>query len=296
MPCGAAPGIREDGCGRAILSQGRRRVSLVGLLLALLATLAVTTAHGAGLPPDMGRILERGELTVALHRDDAPPFFATGAGGELDGLDVALARSIAASLGVKVRFLREGATYDQVVDTVARGEADVAISLISRTLPRAQRVRFTVPYATLRQALLLNRLRTVALYLGSDPMPGLNQPGVRVGAVAGSAYLGFAREAFPSAEVVACESWEEAVADLIDGRLHALLYDEIEVRRWQQEHPEASLYVRATILETRKDYIAMVVNWRDTHWLAWLDLYLATAAETGALERLRQRYLKDESR
>jgi ABC-type amino acid transport substrate-binding protein len=271
-------------------------MSFVGPLLALLAVLATPlAARGADLPPDMGRILTSGELRVALHRDDAPPFFATAAGGQLDGLDIALARDIAANLGVGVRFLRQGATYDEVVDTVARGEADVAISVISRTLSRARRVRFTAPYATLCQALLLNRLHTAPLHLEADPVAGLSQAGVRVGAVAGSAYLGFAREAFPKAEVVACGTWEEAVADLVDGRLHALLYDEIEVRRWQKAHPEASLYVRATILQARKDYIAMVVNWRDTHLLAWLDLYLQTGAETGALDRLRQRYLKDDS-
>jgi ABC-type amino acid transport substrate-binding protein len=265
-------------------------------LLAVLGALVLAPAARADdLPPDMARILGRGELRVSVHREDAPPFFMVGADGELDGLDAHLARDIAAALGVQVRFVRRGATYDQVVDLVALGEADVVMSFVSRTLPRAQRVRFTLPYATVRQALLINRLRTAPLHLGADPTAGLDRADVRVGTVAGSSYLSFAREAFPAAQLVAHERWDRAAADLLEGRLHAIFFDEVDVRRWQKEHPEASLYVRASILEARKDHIAMAVHWRDTHWLAWLNLYLETATESGALERLRRRYLAGQS-
>ncbi len=253
-------------------------------------------AHAADLPPDMARILGSGELRVAMHREDQPPFFVTGANGALEGLDVALARDIAATLGLGVRFLRQADTFDGVVDAVARGEADVAVSVLSRTLPRAQRVRFTVPYAELRQALLLNRLRTAPLRLDDDPAAGLNRPGVRVGAVAGSAYVGFAREGFPAAEIVACDTWGVAVRDLLAGSLHAVLYDDVEVRAWQKANPDQSLFARAVVLEGRWDPIAMAVHWRDTHWLAWLNLYLRTATDTGALGRLQRRYLQDEPR
>jgi hypothetical protein len=37
----------------------------------------------------------------------------------------------------------------------------------------------------------------------------------------------------------------------------------------------------------------MVVNWRDTHWLAWLDLYLETIRESGLLARLTRQYLPE---
>ena len=266
-----------------------RAVAWLALLLGVLRV-----AGAADLPPDMARILGRGELRVAMHRDDQPKFFARGPTGELDGLDVALARDIAATLKVGVRFLREADTFDGVVDVVARGEADVALSVLSRTLPRAQRVRFTTPYAELHQALLLNRLRAAPLRLDDDPAAGLNRAGVRVGVVAGSAYVGFAREGFPAAETVLCETWDAAVRDLLAGLLHAVLYDDVEVRAWQKAHPEQSLYVKAGVLEGRRDPLAMAVHWRDTHWLAWLNLYLRSAADNGTLARLQRRYLRDE--
>jgi ABC-type amino acid transport substrate-binding protein len=271
------------------------RWAFIGAVLALLL-LALDPARAADLPPDMARILGSGELRVAMHREDQPPFFSTGATGALDGLDVALAQDLAATLGLQVRFLRQADTFDGVVDAVARGEADVAVSVLSRTLPRAQRVRFTTPYAELHQALLLNRLRTAPLRLDEDPAAGLNRAGVRVGAVAGSAYVGFAREGFPAAETVVCDTWAAAVRDLLAGSLHAVLYDDVEVRAWQKANPDQSLYAKAVVLEGRRDPIAMAVQWRDTHWLAWLNLYLRTAADNGALGRLQRRYLHNETR
>jgi len=250
---------------------------------------------GAGeedLPPDIARILNRGKLIVALHKEDVVPFFMRDPEGKLDGLDVSLARDIAGNLGVEVRFLRDAATYDGLVDQVARGEADVAISLLSRTLRRALRVSFTRPYAELHQALLINRLRTARLRPQSEPAAALDQPGIRIGTIAGSAYMGFAVEGFPRAEVVGYPSWQQAVDDLLAGNLHAVLYDEIEVLSWQQANRSMSLYVKTVVLRKRKDHIAMAVNWRDTHWLGWLNLYLDTIRETGALERLTRRYQK----
>jgi len=264
--------------------------------LLLLCLLSMPTAWaspgGEELPPDIARILNRGELIVALHEEDVVPFFMRDADGQLDGLDVALARDIAGNLGVAVRVVRDAATYDGLVDLVARGEADVAISLLSRTLQRALRVSFTRPYAELHQALLINRLRTARLRPQNDPAVALDRPGIRIGTIAGSAYMGFAAQGFPQAEVVGYPSWQQAVSDLLAGNLHALLYDEIEVLAWQQDNRSMSLYVKTVVLRERKDHIAMAVNWRDTQWLDWLNLYLETVSETGALERLTQRYQK----
>ena len=177
-------------------------------------------------------------------------------------------------------------------EAVARGEADVAISLLSRTLRRALQVSFTRPYAELHQALLVNRLGTARLRPQNDLAAALDRPDIRIGTIHGSAYMGFAAEGFPRAKVIGYPTWQRAVDDLLAGKLHALLYDEIEVLAWQQANRSLSLYVKTVVLQERKDHIAIAVNWRDTHWLDWLNLYLETISETGALERLRQRYQK----
>src|SRR5262245_39891676 len=92
-----------------------------------------------------------------------PPFFMQDATGQLTGYDIALARDIAKHLGVKIIFNREATTVDDLIDQVATGQADIAISFLSRTLHRAMKVNFTEPYLQVKKTLLVNRLQIAQL-------------------------------------------------------------------------------------------------------------------------------------
>ncbi len=118
----------------------------------------VKVPDGRLLAPDIARIVMRGELVVAMLGVDTPPFFYEKK-GELVGLEVDLAKSIAKELGVNVRFNRNAKSFNGVVDIIARGEADIALSKLSRTLARTQVISFSQPYLTLNHALLLNRVK-----------------------------------------------------------------------------------------------------------------------------------------
>ena len=96
----------------------------------------IKVPDGRMLAPDIARIVNRGELVVAMYRVDQPPFFYVK-GGELMGIEVDLAKAIAKELKVSVRFDRSPATFNEVVDVVARQDADLGISKLSRTLARA---------------------------------------------------------------------------------------------------------------------------------------------------------------
>src|SRR5262249_28990894 len=100
-----------------------------------------------------------GELIVAMTAGDQPPFYYVGSDGQLAGLDATLARDIASRLGVKVSFNRSPKSFNEVVELVAQGGADVAISKLSRTLTRAQMVPYHTPCAPSRHPMLCNRLR-----------------------------------------------------------------------------------------------------------------------------------------
>src|SRR5439155_17481700 len=101
----------------------------------------VRVPDGRLLAPDIARIVARGELIVAMLGVDTPPFFYEK-NGELVGVEVDLAKAIAKELGVQVRFNRTAKSFNGVVDIVARGEADMALSKLSRTLARTQVISF----------------------------------------------------------------------------------------------------------------------------------------------------------
>ena len=62
---------------------------------------------------------------------------------------------------LELQFVRTAVTHDELVAQVAAGEVDVAVSSVTRTVERAQVVRFSRPYLTQSVAVALNRVRAL---------------------------------------------------------------------------------------------------------------------------------------
>lgn len=252
-------------------------------------------AAAGDLAPDMERILKKGKITVAIYYDDTPPFFMHDKKGDMFGLDIELARDIAVKLGVKLELNQEARTFDEVVELVYRKKADVAISMISNTLSRAVRVRFTDPYMVLYRALLINRLELARHKKKDEDIAAfLNNPGIKIGVIEGTSYVGFADEDFNRAKRVSYKEWPLAVKDVLEGRISAALYDEIEIKNWNRSHPESALYVQTLIMKDKKDPLSFAVSWEDKHLLAWLNLYLQAIRIDGTYDRLVKKYIGSE--
>lgn len=280
---------------RPALTVARRGGSVAAAWLCAVVLLGVSAAQ-AGAGEAIDRIRAGGALTVALFFEDVTPFFFTGETGELDGIDPWLARDIARNLGVEVAWNREAETFDGLIDEVAAGRADVAISLLSDTLERATRVRFTDSYVDVRQFLLINRLELGALMANRPDAAGeirkvLDEPGSRIGVIRGTSYVDFAAQDFPRAQRIEFDDWSGMLAAVKSGDLTALMYDEIEIGNWRLADPAGALQLRPLLLESRPDTIAMAVRPQDGDLADWLDLYLRKIRADGALPAVLDRYL-----
>ena len=136
------------------------RIWVTGASLAL-ATLPPVPSAALSSFPDLRQVQERGALRVGLVAKDIPPLLVTGSDGEPAGIEIAMAKGLARRLGVKLEFVRTAATHDELVAQVASGEVDVAVSSVTRTVERAQVVRFSRPYLTQSVAVALNRVRAL---------------------------------------------------------------------------------------------------------------------------------------
>ncbi|RAI43291.1 substrate-binding periplasmic protein [Rhodoplanes roseus] len=259
---------------------------LISVLLALLMVVAggsLARAQDRAPASDLGGILSRGVLRVALPAFDSPPFFETR-DGDVAGFDIDIARRIAAELGVDVEFLRGAASFNEVVDVVARGEADIAVCKLSRTLPRARRVIFTRPYVLLKHALVLNRIRFAEIAQGRDAPVVLRDYRGSLAVIADSAFAEFARRNFPKAEIQAFPDWDSVLAAVRSGRVAAAYRDELEIKRMLVEHASASLMLRTVTLGDLTDSISMAVPASSPHFAAWLDLFIADRIGTSTVD------------
>ncbi|MBC5764494.1 substrate-binding periplasmic protein [Ramlibacter albus] len=242
------------------------------------ATGLVRAPSGAWVAPDIARVLRRGELVVAMLAVDSPPFFQVRE-GRLVGTDVRMAERLAAEMSVPVRIVRTARTFDEVIQQVARSEADMGISKLSRTLARSQAVRFSDPYLRLQHALILNRLE-FAKYANDVPLVDvLRSYAGTLGVIANSSFAGYAPRNFPKAKIVSFPNWEEAVEGVKRGRVTALYRDEFEVRRIVVSDPALALTLRVVTLRDLEDTLGIALGWRDTALLALANQFLSQPGE-----------------
>lgn len=256
--------------------------------------------------PDIRNITDRGELVVAMLSVDTPPFFQYDSpetpckgdassfviqdGKKLCGLDVELSKGIAEELGVEVRFIRSAQKFNNVVDQVFERQADIAISKISRTLARTQKVIFSNPYLNMRQALLVNRLQFAQQAKGRRPEIVVRDLSGKIGVIASSSYVGFTKQKFPNAEAVEYPTWEESVQAARQGEILAAYRDELEIKKIILKDPDTALNFQTVVLTDTNDAIAMVLPW-DSHQLqAYVNQYLETNKISYSADTLLDKY------
>lgn len=277
------------------------------LLWSWVCVLMLSAVVWAGdYPPDIQRIRDRGKLVVAMYYKDIPPFFMhissksapqgmrcqpSGDGEYLCGADVELALDIADKLGVGCEFQRKAETFDAIINILDRHEADVAISLLSDTLNRSQKVAFTRPYVVLHTGMLLNRL-FLAKYPEDSTLLGiLNHKTVKIGVKAGTSWVRYVSELFPKAVIKEYPAWDpDVIAAVRKGDVMAAYADEIEIKKVMIAKPDVAIELKTIILKDISDPIAMAVPWDSFRLLQWLNTYMDMAKVHMTADRILDRY------
>lgn len=222
---------------------------------------------------DVGAILQRGELVVAMAARDDPPFFYLK-DQRLTGSDVRMAEQLAEELRVPLRVDRSSRTFNEVVGYVARGEADLGISKLSHTLSRALSVHFSNPYLSLNHALLLNRIELARLIRKQSLATVIRNFTGSLGVIADSAFADFAPRNFPKARIVTYPNWQAVIGAVRHGEITGAYRDEFEVRRALQSDPGLVLTLRTVVLKDLVDAIAIAVGVRNPTLLAFVNKFI----------------------
>jgi len=271
------------------------------LLVGLALPIHQAAADEPAVFPDIQRILDAGTLRVALLAKDAAPMIMTDADGAPAGSEPDLARDLAKKLGVSVTFVRTAETYDDVVDIVARKEADIAVSYLSGGVDRARYVFFSKPYIQQSGQLVYNRARFAGLKreYGIDELPAIADLPIatelQVGVVAGSVYATNLERDFPTSRLRRFESLDEMMAAVRSGEAFAALHGGLQIDYFMRRNPATAIYVAIDPDIRQSSDIRIAIRPDAPNLLRWVNLYLA--AHVGMLDdaEIVQRYLDWES-
>ena len=124
---------------------------------------------------------------------------------------------------------------------------------MSASVDRAHFVRFSQPYAKLRHAMVYNRKSLAQLARDGNLEEVFRQFTGRIGVIAASSYVGFARETFPRAAIVQVKTWDAGIQALRDGTIDTLYRDEFEVRRVLERNPDMGVPFGSAIFTDKMD-------------------------------------------
>jgi ABC-type amino acid transport substrate-binding protein len=206
--------------------------------------------------------------------DQKPFFYTDEETGELIGLDVEIGYEIANRLGVRAVFNRDAASFDGVVLNVVNKKVDVALSKLSRTLRRGGLVRFTMPYITFRQAVLINRLELAKVSTEEDLPRYMKQFRGSLGIIKNSSYVGYAESNFPLALKKTYDTWGECIEALFAGEVLAVYRDEGEILIINETIEDSGIMMKPVFINDKQDPIAMAVSYDAPHLQEWLNVFL----------------------
>ncbi len=261
------------------------------LILGLFVLLSACAPMQQGAPGDIGgpvldRIVKRGELWVGTAAN-MPPLNATTKDGQIIGIEPDLAQLIADSMGVKLKMVPM--SFSKLLEAVQDGRVDMAMSQITITGERNLKVAFVGPYFISGKS-FLTKTETIA---NAKDASEVNHSERTVVALKGSTSELFVRELIPKAKLTLTNDYDEAVALVIKDKADAMVADYPICILAVLRHPSDGL----TSLITPLTYepIGIAVPAQDPLFVNWLDNFLTTYKNSGALKAIKEKWLEDGS-
>jgi polar amino acid transport system substrate-binding protein len=245
------------------------RLAVLSLGMVLGVQLAVSPVSAAA---DLDTIRQRGYLIVGV-RDGWQPLSFRNQEGELIGLEIDIARGLAAAIfGDPEAVVFEPVSNVERIPAVLEDRVDVAIAGLTMTPERMRVINFSPPY-------YLDGTGLITQNPEFDAIEDIQQG--HVGLLQGSSAIASVRYILPLATLTPLTSYQDAFETLRTGQIDAFAGDISVLIGWQQEYPGYYLIPEAlsadplavampkgTQYNDLRSLVSRTVNeWHDSAWL-----------------------------
>lgn len=248
--------------------------------LALLFALPVF-AQADTTSSHLERVLQKGSLNVCTTGDYKPYTFLKE-NGEYEGIDIAMAQSLAASLDVKVNWVP--VTWKSLPDEMSAGHCDIAMGGISVTLKRQQKAWFA---NMLDQdgKIPLVRCENVRQY---QTVEQLNRPSVRLIEPEGGTNEAFVHSHLPKATLTLSDN-VTIFQKLMDKKADVMITDASEALFQQKHYPKlCAVNPKKPLQYGEKAYM---LPRDDVSWKMYVDQWLHLSKATGDYQKIVSQWL-----
>jgi len=265
-----------------------RSLVVLSVLVGLMAGYAqmAVAADEARVAPVLDRIVAKKELVVGTAAS-MPPLNMTMKDGQIAGMEIDLARLIAAALEVKLTLKQM--PFNDLLPALQAGKVDMILSGMTITPARNLKVAFVGPYLITGKSILT---RKAILESMSEPSK-INNPDKVLVALKGSTSQVFAEKVFPKAKLLLTDDYDQAVSMVREDKAQAMVADLSICQLSVYRYPEAELVTLQNALSYEPLGIAIPAN--DFLLINWLQNFLHTMEKDGALGMIVDKWFKDGS-
>ncbi|MES2770024.1 MAG: transporter substrate-binding domain-containing protein [Bdellovibrionota bacterium] len=263
----------------------------LGKYLLLIAFLILIVNRGAyaEVPPEIKKILKRGELVVAMYDQDIPPYFENK-NKTLSGLDVDLCEALAKSLGVKlkIKLIPKADQYSDILKQLDDKNVDLVAAALYPSLDRSKEVRFTESYDTVDFLFLLNRKTLAKENLKVQKIQDLNKKSVNLTTFTTSIFDPI-QTLLPMASITRSEKREVVHGACVKDGNHGCYIDELDYLRWKKKDPAVGLLLDK-LKTSYKRPVSLAVHWKNQHLSYWVDQAIKSYKSDGTLDAIFKKH------
>ena len=262
----------------------RKYKVLVALLLAVALVFSVAAVAGCKPKNALQAILKAKKIIVGTSADYPPFEFVDEATGNYTGFDVELMEMVAEKLGVTVEW--KDMTFDIVLNSLQSGQINAAIAAMSINPERQEQALFSNPYWESPNAVLVKVGSTVTI---TDPL--VDFPALLIGVQSGTIHEKYVKTELidvgkmDAANLSSYPRADQAILDLVAGRLDAVYMDAAAAQAFTVSHP-----VVIALVHKVESGMGIAVMLGEQELVDRINEILTQLTEDGSIEALGVEY------
>ncbi len=245
----------------------------------LTAVLCMTVLAGCG--NDAQKTSQNKEVLIVGTNAEFPPFEYVGDDGQPDGFDIALIKAIGEKMGKEVQV--ENMEFDSLVASIG-SKIDLAIAGMTVDPDRAKSVDFSDNY--------YEAVQYVIVPIDSEIATIADLENKTIGAQLGTTGM-FKAEDIAGTTVTTYNKAVDAVNDLINGRVDAVIIDKNPAEVFVSKFPDDVKAIDGAQFEFEPEYYAIACP-KDSELVKEVNKALAEVKEDGTFDALVAEYIGEE--
>ncbi|WP_348640461.1 ABC transporter substrate-binding protein [Mesorhizobium sp. B1-1-4] len=212
-----------------------------------------------------------------------PPFNTITPDGKVEGFDIDIANALCAQMKVECEIVTQD--WDGIIPALQAKKFDAIIASMSITEERKKQVAFTHKYYTTPLSLVALKDSDIA---STEPAA---LTGKTVGAQAATTQANYAQDVYgkAGAEAKLYPTQEEAITDLQNGRLDAVLSDKFVLMDWMKKASDGCCKMVGDVKGTETE-AGIAVRLEDTALRDKLNAAIDAIVADGTYKKIQDKY------